>query len=152
MLILFQAVVNVLNNAATGAAPPPTPLAAIRLESLADIENTDRPLITVGRQGGGSPLPIAGWDEPFVVLKVWSRKSPEEAIQIYEWVSSLLNQRHRDITTQMLTIGQGGKCDMFVRQWRAEPLWEDLTRDWYVTARYYAKAFDFADLHSAYGF
>ena len=158
MMVLFESLIDLLE--AAGTASPPGGgitwplLGGIRTGHISDSAdpvnpNPEMPAIRLMQQGGDSPLPIGGAENPLVLITTWSRKSGDEAIMLYEWLSRRLNQRHMDITTFM---GDRGRCLMFVRQWKAWPLFDDFQHAWYVNARYYAKAFDFADLHAAFSY
>lgn len=157
MKVLIEAIRSVLLAAAPGTPPVATLPGGtqivinggIRVGHISDPDiPPDRPIITILRQGGASPLPIAGADEPFMLVEVWGRKSVDEVIDLYEWVSAHINQRRAELTAAM---ADKGLCWTFQRTWRADGLFEPTTHEWYTAARYYAKAVDFADLHSAFG-
>jgi len=124
-------------------------------------ENVRFPVVTLMQQGGGSILPVSGWEDVVAVVQTWSRKGVYEASGLYDWVSQSLNMRREEITAKMLSLAQGGQgvlldrprggiCYTFYRQWKSWPLYDDVARVWYVTARYYGRAVDFADLQSAF--
>lgn len=153
MRLLYEAIIAQLEEKLSllpaSGGPPVAVLGGVRIGHVSDPDMPpDRPIITLMRQGGGSIVPIAGAETPFMLVQVWSRKDGDEAIRLYDWVSSRLNMRHKELTTKM---GGNGICWEFVRQWRSDPLFDDVGHEWYVTARYYSQTVDFADTYSAFG-
>ncbi len=142
-------------NNADGAPIPFTSPEQIRVGQTIDPADLEpqMPMVTIDRQGGPSIVPVAGAEDALVLVQAWSRRNKEEAMALYEWVSSQINMRPRDITAQMLlpppgTVG--GQCWSIYRQWLAYPF-DEVLKAWYATARYVAKAVDYADLHSEFG-